>query len=80
MKSWRIILIRSLQTDPKRGKKAKGSLDARFSEIGGNALSRDKKGRPKQDDSGLQQEMAGAGFGGGDQGYEPYVFYEFELV
>ena len=42
-------------------------------------MSKDKKGRPTKDDSGIQQEMAGAGLGG-DQGYEPYVFYEFELV
>ncbi|KAI7698414.1 hypothetical protein KC322_g9286, partial [Hortaea werneckii] len=54
------------------------ALDTRFADIGGNALSRDKKGRPTQDDASMQQEMAGAGFGG-DQGYEPYVFYEFEL-
>lgn len=42
-------------------------------------MSKDKKGRPKQDDSHLQQEMAGAGFGG-DTGFEPYVFYEFEII
>jgi len=28
----------------------------------------------------MQQEMAGAGMGGGEGGFEPYVFYEFELV
>ncbi|KAI6813699.1 ATPase, V1 complex, subunit C [Hortaea werneckii] len=67
-----------IKTDPKRSKKAKAALDTRFADIGGNALSRDKKGRPTQDDASMQQEMAGAGFGG-DQGYEPYVFYEFEL-
>lgn len=67
------------QTDPKRAKKAKGSLDARFSDLGGNAMARDKKGRPVKDDSNMQQEMAGAGLGG-DQSYEPYVFYDFELV
>jgi V-type H+-transporting ATPase subunit C len=42
-------------------------------------MSRDKKGRPVKDDAGMQQEMATAGLGM-DQGYEPYVFYEFELV
>ena len=67
------------QTDPKRAKKAKGSLDARFSDLGGNAMTKDKKGRPVKDDSSMQQEMASAGMGM-DQGYEPYVFYEFEIV
>lgn len=47
--------------------------------MGGNAVKRDKKGRPVKDDSSTQQEMATAGLGG-EQGYEPYVFYEFELV
>ena len=42
-------------------------------------MARDKKGRPKQDDSSMQQEMAAAGHGM-DQGYEPFVFYEFEVV
>jgi V-type H+-transporting ATPase subunit C len=67
------------QTTPKLAKKAKAGLDDRFAEIGGNAMSRDKKGRVKQDDSSMQQEMAGAGLGG-DQGFEPYVFYDFEIV
>jgi V-type H+-transporting ATPase subunit C len=67
------------QTDPKRGKKAKASLDARFGELGGNAMSRDKKGKPTKDDGAMQQELAGAGFSG-DQGFEAYVFYEFEIV
>ncbi|KAK3672647.1 Vacuolar ATP synthase subunit C [Recurvomyces mirabilis] len=66
-----------IKTDPKRSKKAKAGLDARFSELGGNAMSRDKKGRAKQDDSSMQQEMAG--FGGGE-GYEAYVFYQFEII
>lgn len=42
-------------------------------------MSKDKKGRPVKDDSGMQQEMATAGFSA-DQGYEPYVFYQFEIV
>ena len=67
-----------LQTDPKRAKKAKGSLDARFADIGGNAVTRDKKGRPVKDDSSMQQDMASVGFG--HEAYEPYVFYQFELV
>ena len=42
-------------------------------------MSKDKKGRAKQDDSGMQQEMATAGLSM-DQGYEAYVFYEFEII
>ncbi|EMF17871.1 vacuolar ATP synthase subunit C [Sphaerulina musiva SO2202] len=68
-----------IKTTPKLAKKAKLALDNRFSDLGGNAVSRDKKGRPKQDDSSMQQELAGAGLGG-DQGFEPYVFYEFEII
>ncbi|KAK3051673.1 Vacuolar ATP synthase subunit C [Extremus antarcticus] len=67
-----------IKTDPKRAKKAKGSLDARFADIGGNAMSRDKKGRPVKDDSSMQQDMAAVGLG--MENYEPYVFYEFEIV
>jgi V-type H+-transporting ATPase subunit C len=68
-----------VKTDGKRGKKAKANLDARFSDLGGNAVSRDKKGKPTKDDASMQQDMAGAGFSA-DQGFEPYVFYEFEIV
>ncbi|TKA76031.1 hypothetical protein B0A55_05115 [Friedmanniomyces simplex] len=67
-----------IKTDPKRAKKAKAALDSRFADLGGNALSRDKKGKPVKDDSAGMQEMAG--MGGADQGFEPYVFYEFEIV
>jgi len=66
-----------IKTDSKRSKKAKQLLDARFANLGGNAVSRDKKGKPKADDSGLQQEMAGLS---GESGYEPFVFYEFEIA
>jgi len=68
-----------VKTDGKRGKKAKANLDAKFSDLGGNAVSRDKKGKPTKDDASMQQDMAGAGFSA-DQGFEPYVFYEFEIV
>ena len=68
-----------IQTDPKRAKKAKASLDTRFSDLGGNAMQKDKKGKTVKDDSNMAQEMASAGFGM-DGGYEPYVFYEFEII
>ena len=77
--SRRPILTKTQQTDPKRGKKAKASLDARFGDLGGNALSRDKNGKPTKDDATMQQDLAGAGFSN-DQGFEAYVFYEFEIV
>lgn len=35
-----------VKTTPKLAKKAKGALDSRFSDLGGNAVSKDKKGRP----------------------------------
>ena len=41
-------------------------------------MTRDKKGRVTQDDASMTQEMAGAGLGM-SEGYEPYVFYEFEI-
>ncbi|KAF2771690.1 ATPase, V1 complex, subunit C [Teratosphaeria nubilosa] len=65
-----------VKTDPKRAKKAKAGLDSRFADLGGNAMGKDKKGRMVKDDP---QELAGAGMGA-EQGYEPYVFYEFELA
>ncbi len=67
------------QTDGKRAKKAKANLDARFGDLGGNAVNRDKKGKPVKDDASLQQDMAGAGLST-DTGFEPYVFFEFEIV
>ncbi|KAI9670658.1 MAG: Vacuolar ATP synthase subunit C [Alyxoria varia] len=74
-----------IRTGPKTAKKAKGSLDARFVHLGGNAITRDRKGRVMKDEGGGQSGMVGgmevaelAGGGGGD--YSPYVFYEFEIV
>ncbi len=46
--------------------------------LGGNALSRDKKGRVTKDDSVTSSEMQAAGHSG-DGEYTPYVYYEFEL-
>ncbi|KAK3113625.1 Vacuolar ATP synthase subunit C [Teratosphaeriaceae sp. CCFEE 6253] len=66
-----------VKTDPKKGKKAKASLETRFADLGGNAMARDKKGRPTKDDGG-SADMAG--MGSEAQGYEPFVFYEFEIA
>ena len=43
-------------------------------------MSKDKKGRPMKDDGNMAQEMAAAGGMGGHESYEPYVFYEFEII
>jgi len=72
-----------VKTTPKLAKKAKASLDATYSYLGGNAFGRDKKGRVSKDDSALSSEMAAAGVGGhsGDgSDYTAYVYYEFEIV
>lgn len=58
-------------------KKAKGNLDASYTYLGGNAVSRDKKGRMVKDDAAVGVDTAAAGHGDGE--YTPYVFYEFEL-
>lgn len=66
------------QTTPKYVKKAKASLDTRYSYLAGNALGRDKKGRVTQDDSTMQSDMQAAGHAGED--YTAYVYYEFEIL
>ena len=47
--------------------------------LGGNAVSRDKRGRVTKDDSGIQSELQAAGHGEGAD-YTPYVYYEFEII
>lgn len=72
-----------VKTSPKLAKKAKTSLDAAYSYLGGNAFGRDKKGRLAKDDSALSSEMAAAGMGShGGEGneYTAYVYYEFDIV
>lgn len=66
------------QTTPKLVKKAKASLDTRYSYLAGNALGRDKKGRVKNDDSSVQNDLQAAGHAGED--YTAYVYYEFEIL
>lgn len=77
--SWRTIIALTIcQTTPKLVKKAKSSLDARYSYLAGNALGRDKKGRVTHDDSSMQGDMQAAGQTGED--YTAYVYYEFEII
>lgn len=45
--------------------------------LGGNAVSRDSKGRATKDDSAMSSEMQAAGHG--DSEYTPYVYYEFDI-
>lgn len=73
----------SVQANAKSAKKAKTSLDATYSYLGGNAFGRDKKGKVTKDDSALSSEMAAAGVGGGGgegSEYTAYVYYDFEIV
>lgn len=67
----------TFQTTPNLVKRVRAALDLAYSYLGGNAVGRDEKGRPKKDDQATQTEMAGAGHG--DEGYTPYVFYEIEV-
>ncbi|KAK3079666.1 hypothetical protein LTS18_004182, partial [Coniosporium uncinatum] len=65
-------------TTPKLAKKAKQNLDSKYSYLAGNALTRDKKGRVKNDDS--QSGEMGAAAHGGDGEYTAYVYYDFEVL
>ena len=66
-----------MQTSPKLVKKARGSLDASYSYLGGNAFGRDKKGRVTKDDTSTSADLQAAGHAGED--YSAYVCYEFEI-
>ncbi|KAL8761116.1 MAG: hypothetical protein Q9184_002742 [Pyrenodesmia sp. 2 TL-2023] len=68
-----------IRTTGKLAKKARGSLDAKFSYLGGNAFGRDKKGRVTKDDSSTSADMQAAGHMGDGGEYSAYVCYEFEV-
>ncbi|KAI9850210.1 MAG: Vacuolar ATP synthase subunit C [Thelocarpon superellum] len=68
-----------VKTTPKLAKKARYSLDASYSYLGGNAFGRDKKGRITKDDASVSTEMAAAGHVGENGEYSAYVCYEFEI-
>ena len=70
---------KKLQSSPKVVKKARASLDASYSYLGGNAFGRDKKGRVTKDDSSTSAEMQAAGHMGDGGDYSAYVCYEFEI-
>ena len=68
-----------LQTTPKQAKKARAGLDTTFAYLAGNAFGKDKKGRPKKDDSSISADMQAAGQGGEGAEYSAYVCYELEV-
>jgi len=70
--------MRALQTTPKQSKKARAGLDTSFAYLAGNAFGKDKKGRPKKDDSSMSADMQAAGQEGGAD-YSAYVCYELEV-
>ena len=73
------MLIHTSQSPPKLVKKARASLDASYSYLGGNAFGRDKKGRVTKDDSSTSADMQAAGHMGDGGDYSAYVCYEFEI-
>ena len=67
-----------MQTTSKQVKKVRDNLDKQYGYLGGNALTRDKKGNVTKD-SQADSEMQMA-HGGADGEYSAYVCYEFEIV
>ncbi|PKS11847.1 hypothetical protein jhhlp_001141 [Lomentospora prolificans] len=67
-----------IKTTPKASKKVKATLDSSFSYLGGNAISRDKRGNVA-DDTALASEMAATGLGSSSNEYTAYVYYELEV-
>lgn len=66
------------QTTSKSLKKVKTALDSNYSYLGGNAVSRDKKGNVAED-AAMAAEMAAAGLGSSASDYSAYVYYEIEI-
>lgn len=50
-----------------------------YNYLGGNAVSRDKKGRPTGDDQQMTQDMQQMGHAGAEE-YTAYVYYELEVA
>jgi V-type H+-transporting ATPase subunit C len=77
LSSSRTSALTGSQTTTKQSKKARAGLDAAFSYLAGNAFGKDKKGRPKKDDSSMSAEMQASGHGGEE--YSAYVCYKLEV-
>ncbi|KAF2401460.1 vacuolar ATP synthase-like protein subunit C 1 [Trichodelitschia bisporula] len=67
-----------VETTPKAAKKVKSNLDNNYSSLGGNAFTRDKRGKVVADDQALTAEIQAATHGGDE--YTAYVYYEFEIA
>lgn len=67
-----------IKTTPKTIKKVKTTLDSNYSYLGGNAVSRDKRGNVA-DDAALAAEMAAAGLSSSGSEYAAYVYYEVDI-
>lgn len=67
-----------IKTTAKACKKVKADLDSCYSYLGGNAMSRDKRG-VVADDAALASEMAAAGLGSAASEYTAYVYYEIGI-
>ncbi|SPO04209.1 probable H+-ATPase V1 subunit c, vacuolar [Cephalotrichum gorgonifer] len=72
------VLRYGLPTTSKASKKVKTTLDTNYSYLGGNAVSRDKRGKVA-DDTALAAEMAAAGLGSSGGEYAAYVYYEVDI-
>lgn len=73
-------MLTNRQTTGKQEKRVRTGLNKEYAYLAGNAIGKDKKGRPKKDDSELQGDMQAAGQGGGDGAeYSPYVCYDLEV-
>jgi V-type H+-transporting ATPase subunit C len=56
----------------------KTTLDSSYSYLGGNAVTRDKRGNVA-DDTHLAAEMAAVGLGSSEGDYAAYVYYEVDI-
>jgi V-type H+-transporting ATPase subunit C len=75
-----LTVLTPLKTTGKQEKRVRQGLDKEYAYLAGNAMGKDKKGRPTKDDSELQGDMQAAGQGGGDSSeYSPYVCYDLEV-
>ena len=67
------------QTTGKQEKRVRQGLDKEYSYLAGNALGKDKKGRPTKDDANVDAGMQAVGQGGDGAEYSPYVCYGLEI-
>jgi V-type H+-transporting ATPase subunit C len=68
-----------MQTTGKQEKRVRQGLDKEYSYLAGNAIGKDKKGRPTKDDANVDAGLQAAGQGGDGAEYSPYVCYGLEV-